>query len=106
MKHMCKMIISTCVFSIFFIFFIFRVVSGVKGQKMVQNEKKIMSVVLHISGWLSFMVHMCKMIISPSVFFIFFKCLIFQVVTVEVRVQKRVQNNNRFCSSHSIPQEQ
>ena len=41
MKNMCKMIISTCVFSIFFIFFIFRVVSGVKGQKIVKNDKKL-----------------------------------------------------------------
>ena len=36
--------------------FIFQVVSGVKGQKMVQNDKKIMSVVLHISGTIHHMI--------------------------------------------------
>ena len=40
MIHMCKMIISPCVFSIFFNIFIFRVVSGVKGQKMTKNWQK------------------------------------------------------------------
>ena len=52
---------------------------------MVQNDKKILSIALHIWGtthhmtviyvckiiWLSFMVHMCKMIISLGIFFIF-----------------------------------
>ena len=41
--------ISRC-FSHFFKMLIFWVVRGVKGQKMVQNEKKILSVVFHISG--------------------------------------------------------
>ena len=55
----------------------FWVVMGLKQQKMVQNDKKIL--LLHTISqepyiiWLSFMVHMCKMIISPGVFFSFSK---------------------------------
>ena len=44
MVHMCKMIISPVVFSIFFLILIFRIVSGVKGQEMVQNDKKKLSI--------------------------------------------------------------
>ena len=62
----------------FFIFskiLIFWVVRGVKMQKMVQNDIKIS--LLQVSQepyimWLSFMVHMCKMI-SPGFFFVFSK---------------------------------
>ena len=56
---------------------------GVEGQKTVQNDKKLC--LLHSISqepfiiWLSFMVQMCKMIISPGVFFSF-KVLIFGVV--------------------------
>ena len=61
----------------FFKILIFRVVRGVKGQKWVQNDKKFCSS-CSISLepkiiWLSFMVHMCKMIISPGFFFSFSK---------------------------------
>ena len=60
----------------FFKIFIFWAVRGVKGQKMTQNEKY-----LHpwcaisqeqYSIWQWFLVHYCKMMISPCVFFIFF----------------------------------
>ena len=47
------------IFRCFFRFFkslIFRVVSGVKGQNMVQIDKKIMSVVLGISGTVHHMI--------------------------------------------------
>ena len=46
----------------------------------------------------SFMVHMCKTVISPGDFFSFhfFKILIFQVVK-GVNEQKRVQNDKTFC---------
>ena len=40
----------------FFVILIFWVVKGVKGQKMVQNDKKILSVVLHISGTIHHMI--------------------------------------------------
>ena len=54
---------------------IFWVVRGLKGQKMVQNEKKI-CLSCSISQetciiWFSFMVHLCKMVISTGTFFIF-----------------------------------
>ena len=38
------------VFSHFFQILIFGVVSGVKGQKVAKNDKKILSVTLHVSG--------------------------------------------------------
>ena len=94
----------------FFEIFIFHAVRRVKGQKMVQNDKKL-CLLCPISQepyitWLSFMVHMCK-IISPAgfVFFLFFhffyflKILIFQIVR-GVKRQKTVQNNKKICPSH------
>ena len=67
--------ISRCCFH-FFKILIFRVVRGVKRAKMVQNEK-IFCLSCFISQepciiWLSFMVHMCK-IISAGVFFSYFQ---------------------------------
>ena len=61
------------VFFHFFKILIFRVVSGVKEQKLTQNDKKSwlwrsISQEPYIM-WFSFMVHMCNMIISPGVFF-------------------------------------
>ena len=60
-------------------------IRGVKGQQMVQNDRKF-CLLLSISQepnivWLSFMVQMCK-IISPGVFFNF-QILIFRVVRAE-----------------------
>ena len=55
--------------------------------------------------WLSFMVHMFKVIISPGVFFFFnyfFKILLVFVVRL-VKGQKTIQNYKKFCLSHSIP---
>ena len=46
---------------------------------------------------------MCKMIITPSVFFSV-KILIFQVVKV-LKEQKMAQNVEKFCLSHLIFQE-
>ena len=100
---------------------------GVKRQKTVQNDKKILSVALHISGnirgakrektaqndkklclsrsisqesyiiGLPFMVEMCKKIISPGVFFNV-KILIFQDVK-GLKGQIRGQNDENFCLS-------
>ena len=55
---------------------IFEVFRVVKGQKIVQNEKNL-CLSYSISQdpyiiWLSFMVHLCKIMISPYVFFTFF----------------------------------
>ena len=81
---------------------------GVKGQKTVQNDKIFclscfVSQEPYIIG-LSFMVHMFKIIISSGIFFHFFKILIFGVVG-GVKGQKKVQNDKKFCPSHSISQE-
>ena len=59
----------------FFKILIFQVFRVVKVQKIVQNDKKFcpscsISQELYII-WLLFMVHMCKMILSPGNFFIF-----------------------------------
>ena len=80
--HLSNDNIFRCVvhFSNILIFWVHR---GVKGQKMVQNDKKFC--LLHSISqepyiiWLSFMVQMCKMIIFPGVFFNF-KILVFWVV--------------------------
>ena len=55
MVQLCKMIMSS-VFFYFFKIFIFWVVRGVKGWKMVQNDKKILSVALHITGTIHHMI--------------------------------------------------
>ena len=97
---------------VFFIFskcWFFGLLGGwVKGQKMVQNDKKFCP--LHPITqepyiiWLSFIVQICKMIISSGVFFHVFKILIFWVHR-GVKEQKAVQNDRKFCLSHSVSQE-
>ena len=67
----------------FFKILISCIASAVKGQKMTQNGKKLclsgsISQELYII-WSSLMVHLCKMKVSPGLFFHFFKILIFQV---------------------------
>ena len=67
--HKCKMIISLGVF-IFFKILILWVVRRVKGQKMAQ--------IYFISQqpciiWSWFMVHVCKRMVSPCIFYIFNK---------------------------------
>ena len=84
---------------------IFRVFREVKGQKVVQNDKTFclscsISQELCII-WFSFMVHVCKMIISPGFLFHFFKILIFWVV-MEVKGQKMVKNDKKICLLRSI----
>ena len=89
-----QMIISSGIFSIFLKIFIFWVHRGVKGQKTVRNDKKL-CLLCSISQepsiiWLSFVVQMCKIIISPGAFFNV-KILIFQVVK-GLKGQKMSQN--------------
>ena len=76
MLHLCKMMIIQ-VFFIFFKILILWIFRGVKGQKKVQNGKKL-GLLHSISQepciiWFSFMVHFYKTIISPGVFYIFLK---------------------------------
>ena len=84
-------------------FVFFWSIGGVKGKKMVQNDKNF-CLLRSISQepyitWLSFMVQMCEMITSPNVFFNL-KILIFRVVR-GLKGQNRVQNDKKFCLSHS-----
>ena len=97
---------------LFFKIFILCVVKGegsggVKGKKMVQNEKFCLSGSISQESyiiWFWFMVLMCKMIIYPEVFFILFKILIFWVVR-RVKGQKIGENDKNFCLSCLISQE-
>ena len=102
MVHMCKMIISPGVFLHFFKILIFCVVRGVKGQEMVENDKKLIRCARYLRNYLSFMVHMHEMMISPGISF--FKILIFQVVS-GAKGQKMVQNDKKYCQSCLISQE-
>ena len=62
-------------FFILFKILIFWVVSGVKRQKMAQNDKKLcLSCFMYLETFiirLSFMVHLCNMMISPCIFSFF-----------------------------------
>ena len=73
--------ISRCCFH-FLKILIFWIVMGLKGQKMAQNDKKFRLLRLVSQEpyiiWLSFMIHMCKMIISLAVV-LFFQILIFEL---------------------------
>ena len=98
-----KWYISRCFFQFFkiLIFWFVRGKKQGKGQKTVQNDK-IFCLSCFISQepfiiWLSFMVHMFKIIISSGVFFHFFKILIFWVVG-GVKGQKKVQNDKKILS--------
>ena len=105
MVHMGKVISG---FFIFFKILIFQVVRDIKRQKKIQNNKKVC--LLHSISqqtyiiWLSSMVHICKMIISLGVFFIFSKFW-FSASVGGVKGQKMVQNDKKLCLSHSISQE-
>ena len=100
MKHMQNDNIFRWFFS-FFQIFIFWIVKWVKGQKRAQNDKKL-CLLYSISEetyivWLSFMMQMCKMMISPGVFLI----SIFQVFK-GLKGKKMAQNVEHFCLSHII----
>ena len=57
----------------FFQNFDFWVVGGVKGQKVVQNDKKILSVVLHISGTIHYIIVIYGTLVYLQGFFSFIK---------------------------------
>ena len=94
---------------LFSVFQNFDFLPPIKGQKMVQNDKKFC--LLHSISekayiiWLSFMVNLCKMIISLSVFFHFFKILFYWVHWGVRPGQKTAHNDKIFCLPHSISQE-
>ena len=78
--HICKMMISPGFFFLFFFFLIliFWAVRAVVGEKIAQNENWQLHLSCAISqgqysirSW--FLVHLCNMMTSPKVFFIFLK---------------------------------
>ena len=112
MVHFCEMMMSQGVVFYFFKIFILCVVKGegsggVKGKKMVQNEKFCLSCSIsqksHII-WFWFMVLMCKMIISPVVFFIFSKFWFFGLLGGS-KGKKSLKITKKLCSLHFISQE-
>ena len=89
----------------FFKISIFWVVRGgreSKRAKKVQNDNNFC--LLHSISqepyiiWLSFMLHICKIIISPGIWFHFSKILSFWVVR-GVKGQNMVQNDKKSCPS-------
>ena len=92
--------ISRCYYT-FLKFWFFGLLRGVKGQKMVQNDKKFCP--LH-----SIFQEPCVIWLSPVLndnvsmyFFHFFKILIFWFFR-KVKGQKMIQNDKKFCPLHSI----
>ena len=82
---------------------LFGVVRGVKGQKAVQNDKicclsHFISLEPYII-WLSFMVHLCKMLIYPSIFFIFSKFWFFGLLGGwKSKKRSKMTKNSVRCS--------
>ena len=104
---MCKMIISPGLFLIFSKFWFFGLLGGKRAKNGPKWEKFCLSHLVSqepYSIWLSFMVHLYKKIVSPGIFYIFFKILIFQVAR-GVKGQIMVQNGKKICMFHLLPQE-
>ena len=84
------------------------VVRGVKEQKMAQNEKKNLSVTLHMPGTMHQMIAIYGTLVQNDEIcryvFNFFKILIFWIVC-GVKGQKMAKNDIKFCLSGSISQE-
>ena len=94
--YTCKMIISPGCFFIVFKILIFWVVRGLKGQKIVQNDKNLCSTPYII--WLSFVIHKCKMI-SSEFFFVFSKFWYFGLLGVsEGKKWPKMTKNSVFHS--------
>ena len=97
------------IFSNFWFFWLLRGRrGGVKGQKKVQNEKKIclwrsISQESYII-WFWFILLMCKMTRVSRSFLHFFKILNFWIIR-GVKRQKIAQNDKKFCLSHLKSQE-
>ena len=72
---LCKMMISPAFYFHCFEIFIFWAVRVVKGKSIAQNEWQLhlsrATSLEQYSGWSWFLLHLCKMMISPGVFFIF-----------------------------------
>ena len=85
-------------FCLFFLILIFGVVRGVKGQKMVQNDKNYVCSTPFLRNHTWYGCHLwctCVKRYLQVFFFYFFKILIFLVVK-EVKGQKIVQNDKKI----------
>ena len=80
-----------------------------KRAKNGPKWQKIMTVTLNILGTIHHMIviygsHVCQMIISPCVLFIFWKFWFFGLLGW-LKGQNTIQNDKKFCLSCSISQE-
>ena len=107
MVLMCKMIISPECFFHFFKSLIFWVVRGGKRAKNNPKwQKKSVCCTWYLKNhkpyiiWLSFVVHKCKIIISPGVFFYFSRFLFF--VLLGGSKGKKWQNDIKLCPQETI----
>ena len=79
-----------------------------RGKKFQNDKKFCLSCLIFQEPYIirsSFMVHMCKSIIFPNIFFCFFKILNFGMMEVwgrGVKGQKVAHNDKQFCLSRSI----
>ena len=83
--HMCKMMTSPDFFFHFFKILIFWIVRGIKGQKWPKMTKNDVHLSMYTPQelyviWLWFLVHMCKIMISPTSFYIFSKFWFFFIL--------------------------
>ena len=90
---MCKMIVSLGVFLNDFFKWFSRLSRGWKGTKRPKMSKISVCCTLHFKNHISYDLHlwytcMDKRIISPGIFFIFFKILIFKIIRGEVKWEK------------------
>ena len=105
MVHICKMIIYSDTFHIFSKFWF----CGSIGQTTVQNDIKLcLSRSISQEPYiirLSFMVQMCKIIISPGDSFNFENLIFWVVRGLKGKKKKKAQNYKHFCLSQSVSRE-
>ena len=100
--HMCKMMISPATFFSFFKFWFFGLLSGVKSQKMAQNNKKF-SLSHSVSQELyQFLVHIRKMMLSPAIFFSFSKFWFFRFLGSRGVVKGETMTHNDHFQSVTL----
>ena len=100
MALMCKRIIYPGVFLHFFQILIFKVVSRVKGQKMTQNDKKCLSHSISQEAcmmWSWLLVHICNIMTSPDVCFIFSKLWFYGLLWGETKREKCAKMTKNVC---------
>ena len=100
--HLCKMIISPGRFLIFSNFWFFVLLVG-KRAKSSPKWQKLLSVVLHVSGTIHYIIVIYGTLLYLQGCFHLLKILIMWVVR-GVKSQKMVQNEKKICVSHSISQ--